>query len=225
VTVSAVVPVWNGARFLAEALASARAQTRPPDEIIVVDDGSNDASAEIAAAVPGVRVVGQPHAGVAAARNRGLDEARGELIAWLDADDVWTPDKLEIQVAEMEARPELGFTCTLQRMRLENGVARPHWVAPAELVADSRVVGTCSMVARAWAFARVGKFDPRLLLGEDTDWIVRAADLGVPMAVVERTLLERRVHEANLSLGRGAPRKEILQLLRASIARKRGGAP
>jgi glycosyltransferase involved in cell wall biosynthesis len=218
--VSIVIPVWNGARFLGEALASARAQRWAPLEILVVDDGSSDGSAGLAAATPGVRVVSQVHAGVAAARNRGLAEARGELIAWLDADDRLAPDKLEVQAQLHLDRPELGFSFCHEEVALEPGQPRPSWLASG---GGGPVYGTGAMVARAWAFARVGRFDERLTLGEDTDWILRALDLGVPMAVVPRALFTRRVHDGNLSRGRPPGGAVLLRLLRESIARKRGG--
>ena len=220
--VSIVVPVWNGARFIAEALASARAQDFDPFEIVVVDDGSTDATPAIVQATPGVRYVRVEHGGVAAARNHGLGLARGELIAFLDADDVWTPDKLRVQIGFMRAQPELGYTITHQHLQLEPGVPRPRWVPPAELEADGPCFATASLAAWRWAFDRVGLFDPALRIAEDTDWIVRAGELGVKMAVVPHTLVMRRLHEANLSSTREPTQKELLKVLRASILRRRG---
>jgi glycosyltransferase involved in cell wall biosynthesis len=215
--VSVVIAVHDGARFLAEALASVHAQELAPDEVIVVDDGSRDDSAAIADRA-GARVVAQRHLGVAAARNRGVAAVRGELVAFLDADDAWTPDKLRVQVAHLLAHPGLGFTFTHQRFRCEPGVPRPSWAAD-----DLPCVGTGAMLVRARVLAEVGPFDPALASGEDTDWIVRATDRGVAMAIVPRALLVRRVHGANLSMNRPAARTEMLTILRASIARKRGG--
>ena len=223
-SVSAVICVWNGERYLEAALDSIRAQERPAAEIVVVDDGSTDATPAIAAA-PDVRYVRIEHGGVAAARNRALDEARGELIAFLDADDRWTAGKLRVQVDFMLAHPELGSTITHQHLELPPGAARPRWIAPAELEKDGPCFGTASLVAWRWAFDRVGRFDPTLGIGEDTDWIVRAADLGVGMGVVTETLLNRRVHERNLSATRQPAQLEMLKVLRASIARKRSRNP
>ena len=219
--ISAVVPVFDGARWLAAALESARAQTLPPDEIVVVDDGSTDDSAAIARAVPGVRVVTQPHAGVAAARNRGLDEARGELIAWLDADDLWMPDKLAIQVALLDERPELDYVLGHQRYLVEPGVPIPAWIPDGDVTRETPLYGTCTMLVRATAFARVGRFDERRLIAEDSDWLARARDAGVLGTVVERALIQRRVHDRNLS-SRYRSREAVFSVLRASIARKRG---
>ena len=92
--ISALIPAYNAAAYVAMALESALNQTRPPDEIIVVDDGSTDGTAEIASSYPG-RVIRQVNGGISAARNRCVAEARHELIAWLDADDIWLPYHLQ----------------------------------------------------------------------------------------------------------------------------------
>jgi glycosyltransferase involved in cell wall biosynthesis len=98
-TISVVIPCYNGARYLPETLASVLRQTLPPHEVIVVDDGSTDDSAAVAASFgPPVRVLRQPNQGESVARNRGIDEARGNWIAFIDADDLWDPSKLERQV-------------------------------------------------------------------------------------------------------------------------------
>jgi GT2 family glycosyltransferase len=94
-------------------------------------------------------------------------------------------------------------------------------VAPADLETDGPCLATASLVAWRWAFERVGAFDPSLPIGEDTDWVVRATGLGVTMAIVPQVLLMRRLHEANLSSTRSPAKKEMMQILRASIGRKR----
>jgi glycosyltransferase involved in cell wall biosynthesis len=220
-SISVLTPVHDGAAFLGEALASARAQTWPPGEIIVVDDGSRDASPAIAESFPGVRCVRTAHAGVAAARNRALAEARGEFIAFLDADDVWTQDKLEAQVGHMLAHPDLGVTFTHQTVVLEPGVARPFWLAAADVGRDLPVMGTCSMVARRDTFERVGGFDEARRTSEDTDWIVRALAAGVQLAMLPRPLLRRRIHGRNLSADAPLFRRELFALLHAHIRRRR----
>lgn len=111
--VSVVVPAFNAERYLARTLTSASAQTHPDLEIVVVDDGSTDRTAEIvraaAAADPRIRLVRQSNAGVAAARNRGIDDAQGHFIAPLDADDLWHPEKIERQLRRFAERPECGL--------------------------------------------------------------------------------------------------------------------
>jgi glycosyltransferase involved in cell wall biosynthesis len=129
--VSVVVPVFAGERFLGDALDSVAAQTYPRTETIVVDDGSPDGSAQIAAARPGVRVLRERHRGVAAARNAGVSAVRGELIAFLDQDDEWQPHKLARQTAVLAERPELAIACDSDWLTR----ARDHGLA-SEMLAD-----------------------------------------------------------------------------------------
>jgi len=106
--VSVVIPCYNAARFLRETLDSILAQTLPAAEIIVIDDGSTDDSAAIAESYgPPVRAIRQPNQGESVARNRGIDEAKGDWIAFLDADDLWYPEKLEKQMAVAAASPDI----------------------------------------------------------------------------------------------------------------------
>src|SRR5689334_17614281 len=109
-TVSVVIPTYNYGRFLAEAIESALSQTRPPGEIIVVDDGSTDDTASIVKGFDAhVKYIKQENAGVCAARNRGVNESTGELIAFLDADDRFEPTAIEKQAAIFESEPEVGL--------------------------------------------------------------------------------------------------------------------
>ena len=111
--VSVVVPCHNAAPFIADTIQSILGQTRAVDEIVVVDDGSSDGSAAIAESFgEPVRVIRQPNRGECAARNRGVQEARGDIIAFLDADDLWHPEKIERQLACFDAHPEVGAVMT-----------------------------------------------------------------------------------------------------------------
>src|ERR1043165_3045241 len=119
--VSVIIPVYNGARHLRAALESVFAQTYRSFEVIVVDDGSVDESAIIAQSFPEVRYIHQTNCGVAAARNHGIEAARGEFLAFLDQDDLWTPDKLRLQIEYLLSHPEIGYTLTRQKFFLDPG--------------------------------------------------------------------------------------------------------
>jgi glycosyltransferase involved in cell wall biosynthesis len=178
--VSVVIPTYNSAALVEEAVRSALAQTMPPAEVIVVDDGSTDDTADrLADFGPPVRVIRQANGGVSSARNRALAAATGDLIAFLDADDVWHPDKLRRQLEVLAARPELGLLGTLTvawpgafpdalpegavvRVRLDDLVVRNHFV-------------TSSMIIRRACVERVGAFDSDLSGPEDYDYWLRAA--------------------------------------------------
>ena len=218
--VSVVVPVFNGERFLAEALESAGAQTHGNVEIVVVDDGSTDRSAEIAAE-HGAELLRLPHRGVSAARNAGIAAARGELIALLDADDVWPADRLATLVARLRACPELGFVVGRARVFLEPGTPPPEWFDDRWEQGES-IPGLGTLVARRELFDRVGGFDESLEVCEDLDWIARAKDLGVAHEAVDDVVLHYRVHGANTGLPRRDDlRAGVLATVRASVARKR----
>jgi glycosyltransferase involved in cell wall biosynthesis len=224
--ISCIVPVFNGERYLEEALDSILAQTYRPLEVIVVDDGSTDGTAGVAARY-GERIayLFQPNAGPAAARNRGLAAARGEFVAFLDADDLWHPEKLARQMARFRARPELDLCVTgVQNFwvpeviendeRYRDPRNRPPWpgyVCP-------------TLLARREVFEVVGPFNSSLRLSSDDEWFIRAAEHGQVVELLPQVLLHRRFHQSNITLRRAnddfATR---LQLVKESLDRRRRG--
>ncbi len=221
--VSVIVPVFDGARFLADALDSIASQTYRAIETIVVDDGSGDGSLEIAASRPGVGCLHQSHRGVAAARNAGLEHARGELIAFLDADDLWYPEKTERQLAALQGEGQCpGALCRFRNF-VDPRTAPPSWLR-REVFLDERagaMPSLCTLLVRRRVFAEVGLFRPEYELGEDVDWFVRAGDLGLRFLLMPDVLLQRRLHDANLSYRAHTDNRRLLGILRDSIARKR----
>jgi glycosyltransferase involved in cell wall biosynthesis len=219
--VSVIIPVYNGERYLVEAVESVQQQGYQPLEIIIVDDGSTDSTASIATSFQGdVRYVHQPNGGPAAARNRGLKLARGDVIAFLDADDLWAPNKLSVQVDCLLKHPHIGYTLARRRDFLEPGTDRPSWLRK-ELLLKDHVGFLPTLVARRRVFEQVGVFDPRYRIGEDVDWFARAKDAGIPMMVVPEILLYRRVHSSNLGYQARVGDPVLFRALRASIHRKR----
>jgi len=223
--VSCIVPVFNGERYLAEALDSVLAQTYRPLEIIVSDDGSTDGTRDVAAAHGGrlVYLYGS-NGGPATARNRGLRAARGTFAAFLDADDLWGPEKVEVQMARFEARPALSLCCTYVQNSADPTAAR----AGSADLAVSQVIRSCtiiSLLARRDVFDTVGGFDPGLAVGEDTEWFLRAAQSGAVREVVPRILAYHRWHPGSLSARRAsACREALLDNVRDVLARRRRGA-
>src|ERR1700722_9120157 len=174
--VSVVVPVFGGERFLGEALDTIAGQSYPDIETIVVDDGSPDASAEIASARPDVRLLREPHRGVAAARNAGVAAARGELIAFLDQDDLWHASKISLQVALLGERPELAIALTHVEMVLLDGTPRPPWLTWLTNQQPGYLPST--WLVRREAFERVGLFDTQYRVVCDADWLARGKGWG-----------------------------------------------
>lgn len=230
--ITCIIPNFNGAPYLKEALDSIVAQTYRQLEIIVVDDGSTDESAELVAACPGdVTLIRQPHLGLAAARNCGLRAARGEHIAFLDHDDVWHPHKLARQMAELTARPELHASVTLMRNFWDPAI--PESGKPQTDPMRTLLVSPYSpqtLLARRSMFEIVGPFDSRLWYLGDVEWFRRAAALR-PTVLIEalpEVLVYRRLHMANMSWEH-IPAGELACLRAARRAVKRfrnqGNAP
>src|SRR3954469_14782528 len=130
--ITVVVPAFDGEGFLAQALESALAQTWERTEVVVVDDGSSDRSPDIAGSYP-VKLVRQENLGVAAARNCGVETASGELLSFLDQDDLYRPEKLERQLEALLAQPEAGISSCRMLVQLEPGCPVPGWIDPEML--------------------------------------------------------------------------------------------
>lgn len=228
-SVSVVVAVHNGAAYLAEAIASAQNQTRAPAEIIVVDDGSTDTTAQVMASCDGVVAVHQARAGPSAARNRGIAVARGDYIAPLDADDRWPPDRLEVLGAHLDSHAEVGVVLGHQRLVIEPGAALPAWVPdqadPETLAPTALPLPTCAFLARRSLFDAVGGFAEDLDHGEDTDWVLRVKESGAEVAVVPAVVLERRLHQTNLTGDRDRQHQAMFAVLARRIRRHRTRTP
>jgi glycosyltransferase involved in cell wall biosynthesis len=212
--VSAILPVYNGRRFLLAAVRSIVAQSLPPCELIVVDDGSIDGSLEELASFPPppfpLRVLRQANAGQSAARNAAAREATGEFLAFLDQDDHWHPRHLEELVAPLVADQEVGWAyCDFDEMDLDGhlvtraflhtqGVAHPKRTIYECVAGDLMVLPSASVMRRA-AFEQSGGFDEALSGYEDDDLFVRFFRLGWELAYVPRPLLRFRVHTAGSS--------------------------
>jgi glycosyltransferase involved in cell wall biosynthesis len=221
--VSVVIPVRNNARFLGAAIESVLAGDFTDHEIIVVDNESDDASGDVAQRYP-VRYVRQRNLGQAGGRNTGIRMARGDLVAFLDSDDEWTPDKLSRQATHLLERPELDFVLAHMRAVLEPGIARPAWMPESWLTTGERGALPGTLVARRRAFEVAGLFDPAYEITSDTDWLVRAADAGLRHEMLPDVLLRWRLHGANTSYRRQELKGDLLRTMRASVARKRAMA-
>jgi glycosyltransferase involved in cell wall biosynthesis len=218
--VSVVLIVRNGAATIAEALASVLRSPTQPLEVLVIDGNSSDDTVAIASRFPRVTVVPEESPGIANAYNQGIALARGDLVAFISHDDLWTDGKLDRQLAVMQAQPELLFTVGMVEHFLAGD--RPPPGFRRELLA-----GPCpgfimeTLMARQAAFDVVGHFDPSFRVSEDTDWFARARDAGVAMALLPEVLVRKRVHGDNASLNTANINQLLLRALRGSVARKR----
>jgi glycosyltransferase involved in cell wall biosynthesis len=219
--VSAIIPVHNGAAHLADGLRSILAQTRPPDEIIVVDDGSTDGSAALAKQVaPLATVITQAQQGPALARNTGVAAARHEFIALLDHDDLWPAERTERLLAAAAANPAAGIICG----RTEMAAASPGVTLDQRML---RANGTnipflfSSELVRRTVWTELGGMDPGRDHAEDTDLYLRIVEAGVPVAFIETTTLIYRQHGNNRSRAVEQSQAALLGSLRASLLRRR----
>jgi glycosyltransferase involved in cell wall biosynthesis len=220
--VSVVINVYNGVPYLAEAIESVLGQTYRNRELIVVDDGSDDGTEELAQRYGDeLRYDRLPRSGIGAARNRGVDLASGEYFAFLDADDRFVPDKLERQMAAFAADPELemafGHMSEFFSPELDPAVAAR--IRPPVQDAPWRM--TNLMVVKRDSFFRVGPFSTALKVGVGVDWYARASEAGLKEAIVPAVVLERRLHAANNGILQQAARPQYLRVLKAHIDRRR----
>jgi glycosyltransferase involved in cell wall biosynthesis len=200
--ISAIVPVYNGDGFLAEAIQSIRRQNYQPLEIIIVDDGSTDKTAEIAAQFDDkVRYIYQSNQGPSAARNHGIILAKGEVIAFLDVDDLWADNVLSDFAGYLVTHPEVEIVQGLiQRMQLETDSAWENSNAFTPKYQPYQFINLGSALYRRSVFDKVGVFDPTLSDNEDTDWFVRAWEQNICKVVMPRVMLFYRKHAYNMTL-------------------------
>jgi glycosyltransferase involved in cell wall biosynthesis len=214
--VSVIIPVYNGERFLAQAIESVEGQTYRPLEVIVVDDGSTDQSGEVARRFPTVRCLRQDNAGQAAARNRGAAAATGPFLAFLDADDLWLPDKLERQMAAFRSAPELAAVFGWAQEFAE-GEQRSRGGPPRRLPAQL----PSAMLIRRAAFDQLGGYDPRWQLAEVADFYSRLQEAGLACTTLDRVVYARRLHGRNIGVLKAAERMEYVDVVAAALARRR----
>lgn len=222
-TVSVIIGAYNAEDTIGETLASVLGQTLPPDEIIVVDDGSTDRTAQVAAAVSNsIRVIGQSNRGPAAAVNVGVKLATGDALAFVDADDLWEREKLAVQVRVLAEKPKLdgisghfsSFLCptndpeTNKRYRLADK-PEPGWVLGA-------------MLLRRRCFERLEPFAENLWAGYFIDWFDRARAAGLAFGMSPDVVLRRRIRPG--SLGHRSQKRDgaMVEMARRAIERRRG---
>jgi len=203
--VTVVIPTYNRREIVQEAIQSVLQQTYRDFELIVVDDGSSDGTGEVVCKFPSVRYIYQKNRGVSAARNRGIGEGRGELIAFLDSDDLWMPQKLAVQVAFMEDHPEVQI-CQTEEIWMRNGVRvnpRNHHRKPSgDIFARSLelcLVSPSAVMVRRGLFERMDGFDEALPACEDYDLWLRVAAEEAVLLLAKPLVIKRGGHPDQLS--------------------------
>lgn len=216
--ISVIIPAYNAAPFLAEAIMSVLSQECPPGEVIVVDDGSVDDTADIARSFgTSVRLLSQQNAGPGEARNLGVRNAHGTMIAFLDADDIWLPDKLKLQIAVFDANPALSMVFGCVEIIRDSDL---HDRSQDEIsIYEGLHAGT--MLIKRDAFLNVGYFATGLRVGEFLDWYARAVECGLASLVLPNVVMRRRLHEHNLTrMEESQSRAAYLDVLRTALRRR-----
>jgi len=220
-TVSVIIPTYNRGWTICEAVDSVLTQDHRPMEIILVDDGSTDDTPDrLAGYGSRIHVIRQPNRGVSAARNRGIAEASGELIAFLDSDDAWLPGKLSRQVAFFQEHAD-ALICQTQELWIRKGVRvnpRQRHRKPSGMIFLESLhlclVSPSAVMARKRLFEQVGLFDESLPACEDYDLWLRVSQ-SIPIHIIDETLIVKRGgHEDQLSRNPGLDRYRIQAIVR-----------
>jgi glycosyltransferase involved in cell wall biosynthesis len=220
---SVIIPVYNGERFIAQAVASARRQSPPVAEIIVVDDGSTDGTAKVVKGLAGVGYLYQVNQGPAAARNHGFRVSQGNLLCFLDADDRLTGSKTEVQFPMLAENPALDIVIGFSQRVVITG-----WdgVEPVynEIGGPVFYLHLGSAIIRRSVFERVGLFDEQLALGEDVDWYLRAKESGIRMRFHPEVMQYYLRHDQNVTLQRDLMNQYLVRVFKRSLDRRRSPA-
>jgi glycosyltransferase involved in cell wall biosynthesis len=224
--ITVIIAVYNSARYLAEAINSVLRQTYKPLELVLVDDGSEDGSADVARSfAPSLQYVYQPHEGMGSARNRGVALAQGVLLAFLDADDLFPSDRLERQMAAFLREPTLEAVFGHVREFLSpdlDEVSAKRLRRHAERI-PGRLPG--AMLIKKDAFHRVGPFNTTLKVGIGMDWSARASEQRLKSLMLQEIVMERRLHNENNGLRQREWHAQYVQVLKAALDRRRAMRP
>ena len=220
---SIIIPVRNGARFVAEAIASVLKQAHEDDEVVAVDDGSTDETAAILAGITNrrLRLLSTGGRGVSVARNRGIAESQGAFIAFLDHDDLWPAGRHAALTMTLDQGDGLDAAFGRIARRIEPG-ARP--------TAESKVLGhhapwlVGSGLYRRRLLEQIGGFAENLAEGEDVDFHLRLLEAGMRIGLCEATSLIRRHHDANTADEPAEAESRRLNVLRRKLARQKASA-
>ncbi len=220
--VSVVIPVYNAERYLAEAIESILAQSIPPFEVIVIDDGSTDASGQVAKSFGNkVRYYYQENSGLGKALNLGVELGKAEFLAFLDADDLWEEDKLQKQLAAFDDDPQIDMVFGHVRQFLCPQVPKEEMeniYCSANLM-PGYICGT--LLIRKKTFLCVGAFSTEQKLGDFIDWYLRAHEQGLKGLMLPQAVLKRRLHNQNMGIREKANHIDYVHILRASLKRRR----
>ena len=216
---SVIIPVYNGSQYLATTLESVLAQTYPLHEIIVIDDGSTDSSPDILRSYGDrLRVTRQENQGVAVARNVGLRQASGDVITFIDQDDLWPSRRTEALIAALRSNPNALVAIGQVEVLYERS-GPPNDLDMFGTTLREFLVG--SLCVRKEVFDLIGPFNTGLGYADDVDFFMRRREADIKTVYVDDVTLQYRLHESNTSSDRNTTSANLLAALRASLHRRR----
>ncbi|MGU3576671.1 glycosyltransferase family 2 protein [Brucellaceae bacterium C25G] len=216
---SVVIPVYNGADTIEAAIASVLMQSPPPHKVIVIDDGSTDNTALVVAALDGpITLIRQQNSGPGAATTLGFTLVETALIATLDADDLWLPEKMSVQIKYLQNHPEVSAVfCPLANFHNDP--------ASADFAGASGGWSRTTMLIRTKDALSVGAIiDPQGRAGEMIDWFARAKENGLSLVLLPEVLALRRIRPGSLTWGNNKLGQSYLQVARAALLRRRAAS-
>ncbi len=220
--VSTIINVYNGERYIAEAINSVINQEYSNMEIIVIDDGSTDKTKAIVQKfVPHVTYIYQENLGIAIAKNNGIENATGDFFAFLDADDLWTKEKTTIQLNQLlkDASLDMVFSFIEQFYSPElSEEERKRYYFPEK---PSPGIGSVTMIIRKESFNKVGLFNSQWRKGIFNDWYLRACEIGLKSEVNPEVFAKRRIHNNNHGIIHRDKSVDYVRMLKASLDRRR----
>jgi glycosyltransferase involved in cell wall biosynthesis len=219
--VSVIIPVYNCESYLAEAIESVLSQAYRPIEVIVVDDGSTDNSATIVKGYKSLKYCFQPHSGIGKALNLGIKESRGSFFAFLDADDLWTNNKLirQMKVFKYDPKPDIVFGHIMNFFSHEMDEETRRTLK----CSNESMPGYCkgSMIIKKEAFLSVGPFATNWKLGDFFDWYLRAMEKELTSLMLPEVVLRRRIHSSNKVIRDRNHQTDYIRILKAALDRRR----
>lgn len=221
--ISVIIPVYNAEHYVAEAIESVLAQSLQPQEIIVINDGSTDGSlAVLKEFLPHIKLLSRENKGLAATLNEGIVLATQPLLAFLDADDLWLPDKLQKQTTCLDENPHMngcfGFMASFISPELDEEVKQSIYCPPEPLPGNMTKI---TLLIRRTAFNQIGLFDPQDPLGYP-EWIVRAQRENFSYKILPDVLSRRRLHRSGMS-SQPSYKRDLIRLMKVNLDRKRKG--
>lgn len=220
--ISVIIPVFNGDKYLGEAIESVLSQDGFNFDIIVVDDGSTDNTAKIAESFKSsLRYHYQTNSGAGAARNQGISMARGDFFAFLDADDLWTADKMKLQWHAFQEHPDLDMVLGHVQQFYSPDLTqseKDRIDIPTEILPGYHVG---AMLIKKNSFLQVGLFKEELRIGDTIDWYARSTELKLKSIMLPDILMKRRIHKTNLGISQRDQRKGYIHALKSALDRRR----